>query len=170
MRRIFTFLAFIALATTGYGQKSVDAIFKKYANNDGFVTVSINGNLLKFVADMDNDKDRDRDHDRLPFDITEIRILAQDKDKMQVDNFYDQVIGNLDRSDYEEFMSVNKSDQKMIMLIKTEGRRIKEFLLVSGGEDNALIQIKGNLTIEDARKLSDDYKDDHHMDLLSKKN
>jgi hypothetical protein len=172
MKRLFSLVVFTTFALTGFGQKSVEALFKKYANSDGFVTISINGDLLKFVDNLDDDKDikNDDDNDRFPFNVTEIKILAQDKDKKQVANFYDQVINDLNRSDYEEFMSVNKSDQKMIMLIRTEGRRIKEFLLVAGGEDNALIQIKGDLTFKDAKKLSEDFKDDHHMDLLSKKN
>ena len=46
-------------------------------------------------------------------------------------------------SKYEEFMRVKESDQDLRMLVRTEGKRFKEFLLIAGGEDNAVIQIKG---------------------------
>ncbi len=62
---------------------------------------------------------------------------------MQTDNFYDMVVRKLKLRDYEEFMSVNKSDQDMKMLVRTDGNSIREFLLVSGGDDNVLIQVKG---------------------------
>jgi hypothetical protein len=167
MRRMFTLFAFIVMAISCSGQKSVEALFKKYANTDGFVTVAINGDLLKF---LDNFDDEGADHHSFPVDVTEVRILAQEDEHSNVVNFYDQVIADLNRSEYDEFMRISKSDQKVIMFIRTEGRRIKEFLLVAGGKDNALIQVKGNLTMEDARKLSADFKEDHHMDLISKKN
>jgi hypothetical protein len=170
MRRMFTLLACIAIAITGYGQKSVDALFKKYANSDDFVTISINGDLLKFIDNMDDDDNNNKDHHCFPFNVSEIRILAQQDTQKTIENFYDMVIHDIDRSDYEEFMRVNGNEHKMIMLVRTEGRKIKEFLLVAGGKDNALIQIKGNLTIEDAKKLSADFKDDCHMNLISKKN
>lgn len=146
-----------SVITGAYGQKSIDALFKKYADTDGFVTVSVNGNLLKLAEALDHDKD----HDRLPGEINEIRILAQENDSMKIDNFYNFVIKDLNLSDYEEFMSVKKKDEDLRMLVKTEGKRFKEFLLIAGGEDNVLIQIKGNLSLDDAEKLSSDLKKDH---------
>jgi hypothetical protein len=80
------------------------------------------------------------------------------------------VIRDIDSSDYEEFMRVNGNEHKMIMLVRTEGRKIKEFLLVAGGKDNAVIQIKGDLTIKDAKKISADFEENCHMNLISKKN
>jgi hypothetical protein len=170
MKRMFTLLACIAIAVTGYGQKSVDALFKKYANSDDFVTISINGDLLKFIDNMDDDGNNNKDHHCFPLNVSEIRILAQQDTEKKVENFYDMVIRDIDRSDYEEFMRVNGNEHKMIMLVRTEGRKIKEFLLVAGGKDNAVIQIKGDLTIKDAKKISADFEENCHMNLISKKN
>ena len=157
MKRLTLFLVLTIAATFAYGQKSIDALFEKYAGRDGFTTVTINGSLLK-LAHLLGDKD---DEDALPVHITEIRVLSQEDDHMKVDNFYNSVINDIDLKNYDEFMRVKKSDQDVRMLVRSEGNKFKEFLLIAGGEDNAIVQIKGNMTYEEAKKFSDDAKKDH---------
>jgi hypothetical protein len=157
MKRLTLFIVLTISATFAYGQKSIDALFEKYAGRDGFTTVTINGSLLK-LAHLLGDKD---DEDALPVHITEIRVLSQEDDHIKVDNFYDKVINDIDLKNYDEFMRVKKSDQDVRMLVRSEGDKFKEFLLIAGGEDNAIVQIKGNMTYEEARKFSDDAKKDH---------
>jgi hypothetical protein len=53
------------------------------------------------------------------------------------------------------------------MLVRSEGNRFKEFLLIVGGDDNALIQIKGDMTYAEARKFSADAKKNHGMHLVA---
>jgi len=157
MKRLTLFIVLTITATFAYGQKSIDALFEKYAGRDGFTTVTINGSLLK-LAHLLGDKD---DEDALPVHITEIRVLSQEDDHMKVDNFYNNVINDIDLKNYDEFMRVKKSDQDVRMLVRSEGNKFKEFLLIAGGEDNAIVQIKGNMTYEEAKKFSDDAKKDH---------
>jgi hypothetical protein len=64
-------------------------------------------------------------------------------------------------------MRVKKSDQDLRMLVRSEGNRFKEFLLIAGGEDNALIQVKGNMTYEDAKKFSRDAEKNHGSDFVT---
>jgi nicotinate-nucleotide pyrophosphorylase len=73
----------------------------------------------------------------------------------------------LDRRNYEEFMRVNESDQDLIMLVRTEGRSFKEFLIVAGGEDNVLIQVKGNMTFREAERFSEKIKKDNGAGLVN---
>jgi hypothetical protein len=159
MKRIILFAMLISTVTCVFGQKSIDAIFDRYAGKDGFTTVTINGNILK-LAGIDRNSD-----DSFPADITEIRILAQNSDYGKVENFYDRVISGLNLNDYEEFMRVKESDQDLRMLVRAEGNKFREFLLISGGQDNALIQIKGNMTFGEARKFSQNIKNNHGLDF-----
>ncbi len=149
-----------------FAQRSIDALFDRYAGKEGFVTVTLSGDLLKLSCLLDDDNDEER----IDGKITEIRILAQDDDDMDVDNFYDLVIKDINTRDYEEFMRVKKSDQDLKMLVRTEGRRFREFLLIGGGEDNFIVQVKGDLSLKDAEKFSSDAKKDHGRNLLSNHN
>jgi hypothetical protein len=157
MKRILLITTLTVCITAVYGQKSIDALFERYAGKDGFTTVTFNGSLLKLASCFgDNDDDNS-----MPANITEIRILTQEDKNLRIENFYETVIKDIDLDKYEEFMRVKDSDQDTRMLVRVEGNKFKEFLLISGGEDNALIQIKGNMTLNEARKFSDDVKKDH---------
>ena len=161
MKKLLVFIVLTITATLVYGQKSIDNLFERYAGKDGFTTVTINGNLLK-LAHCFGDNDNDNS---IPVDITEIRILAQEDKSMKVENFYDMVINDIDLKNYDEFMRVKKSDQDLRMLVRSEGNKFKEFLLIAGGIDNALIQVKGNMTYEDAKKFSKDAEKNHGLNF-----
>lgn len=156
----------IALFTTAVNaQKSIDALFDKYAGKDGFVTVTINGNLLKMISSGEGDEA----DSELPRNITLIRILTEEEDNQsKVENFYDLVIKDIDLSKYEEFMRVKESGQDVRMLVRMEGNKFTEFLLIAGGEDNALIQIKGQMTMDEAKKFAADAKKEHGANILNK--
>ena len=161
MKKLFVLIVLTIAAGLTYGQKSIDDLFEKYAGRDGFTTVTINGNLLK-LAHCFADKD---DENSIPMHITEIRILAQEDKSMKVENFYKMVINDIDLKNYDEFMRVKKSDQDLRMLVRSEGNRFREFLLIAGGDDNALIQVKGNMTYEEAKKFSDDARKNNGSSL-----
>jgi hypothetical protein len=147
-----------------YGQKSIDALFDKYSGKDGFTTVTINGSLLKLAKCFGGDTGDKDDH---PASIDAIRILTQEDKTLKVGNFYDMVIKDIDLTAYEEFMRVKESDQDLRMLVRTDGNKFKEFLLIAGGEDNAVIQIKGDLTLNDAKKISEDARKNNGLDIAA---
>ncbi len=163
MKRLLGTIVLTITATILYGQKSIDDLFEKYAGKDGFTTVTIDGNLLKLGHwFIDND-----DHDSLPVNISEIRILAQEKDHIKVENFYNYVINDIDLKSYDEFMRIKNSDQDMRMLVRTSGDKFKEFLLIAGGEDNAIIQIKGNMTLSEAKRFSKEAEKNHGVNITT---
>jgi hypothetical protein len=166
MKRILLILTFCISAITLNAQRSIDALFSKYAGKDGFVTLTISGNLLKLVDLFDDDTDENIG--LKPENISEIRILAQEDTNLKVENFYDLVMKDIDADKYEEFMRIRESDQDVRMMVRTEGNRFKEFLLVAGGEDNVVIQIRGNMTFAEARKFSEKAKKEHGMNMLEK--
>lgn len=163
MRRLFVTLALTLFVISASGQRSIDRLFDKYSGNEGFVTLTVNGNILKLINSCENEEGTDSWSDR----VTEIRLLAQDDDNLNIENFFNMVIRDIDMDQYEEFMRVKKSDQDLIMLVRPEGNKIREFLLIGGGKDNLLIQIKGNLTKNDAKDFSSDVKMNHDLNLLS---
>ena len=157
MKNLLSLLLFTALSISLYGQRSVESLFDRYSENEDFTCITISGNLLKVAKSLCDDN---CDDDYLPGDITTIRILAQNNEGRAAGNFYDLVQRDLDRKNYEEFMSVKKSGQDLVMLVRTSGRSFREFLIVAGGEDNLLVQIKGNMTFKEAKRFSEKIKKD----------
>jgi hypothetical protein len=165
MRRALFLITLVLLSFPLKGQRSVDALFNKYAGKDGFVTITLKGNLLNLARLFDEDKDYD-DVNIKTGKITAIRILAQENDDIKVVNFYDKVMKDINPENYQEFMRVKESDQDLRMLVRTEGEIFREFILIAGGKENVLIQVKGNMTKEEAGKFSRKLKKDHGLSLL----
>lgn len=161
MKKNILVITLIISVSSVYGQKSIDALFDKYSGKDGFVTVTFNGNLLKFIFEDENNDNP------IPSGITELRILAQEESNMDVENFYDRAIKGIDLSDYEEFMKVKEKNQDLRMLVRAEGNKFREFLLIAGGEDNVIIQVKGKMTYKEARKFSEDAKKNHGLHIMA---
>jgi hypothetical protein len=164
MKTLFWIIIMSLATLAANAQKSIDALFDRYADMEGFTSVVVSGNLLKFASKLDKDKGADSDH--LPAKITEIRILTQDNDEMKVDNFYDLVLKDINAQGYEEFMKVKEYDQDLRMLVKTDGERFREFLLIGGGKDNFVIQIKGDMSLKEAENFSSDIKKNHGKGML----
>jgi hypothetical protein len=163
MKKLILFVVLMITVTIAYGQRSIDDLFERYAGKEGFTTITINGNLLKFLSCLG---DNNEEHS-VPTGLSEIRLLTQDNDSLKVENFYNLVIKDIDLKKYDEFMRIKESDQDLRMLVKSEGGKFKEFLLIAGGKDNALIQIKGSMTFDDAKKFSDDAKKNHGMNIVA---
>jgi hypothetical protein len=162
MKKLLVLIVLTIAATLAYGQKSINDLFEKYAGKDGFTTVTINGNLLKLAHCLGDNED----DNSIPLNITEIRILAQEDKSITVDNFYNKVIDDIDLKNYDEFMRIKKSDQDVRMLVRSEGNKFKEFLLIAGGNDNALVQVKGDMTYQDAKKFSRDAEKNHGLNII----
>jgi hypothetical protein len=163
MKRIFGILVVSALMGVAYGQRSIDRLFERYANNDGFVSLTISGNLLNLLKSDENE----RDDNHWPDKITEIRILVQEDKDRYAENFFDLAKRDLDSRDYEEFMTVKKTDQDLKMLVRMDGDIIKEFLLIGGGEDNFIIQAKGSITVKEAEDFSREAKKENGRNMFS---
>lgn len=163
MKRILGILVVSALMGVAYGQRSIDRIFERFANNDGFVSFTISGNLLNLLKSDENEWD----DNHWPDKITEIRILVQEDKDRDIENFFDLAGRDLDSRDYEEFMTVKKTHQNLKMLVRMDGDIIKEFLLIGGGEDNFIIQAKGRITVKEAEDFSYEAKKEHGRNMFS---
>ncbi|HKL66910.1 MAG TPA: DUF4252 domain-containing protein [Bacteroidales bacterium] len=157
MKRIITPLLMLLFTVSLSAQSSIDRLFDKYQGKDGFVTVTVSGSFLKMMGNFDDDDEFLKHSDK----FSAIRILAQEDDFMEVDNFYDMVIDEIEKGGYEEMVRINSADSDVKIMVKADGDVFTEFLLVAGGDDNAIIQIKGRLTREMVREMSESVDDDN---------
>jgi len=132
---------------------SVDKLFDKYGGKDGYTTVSINKGMFEMLNDIDPE-DEDL---KVLAQIEFVRVLAIEDEEIKGVNFYDEIMKSLNVEEYEELMTVKQSDQDVKILVKQTGSIIQELLIVVGGEDNALVYIKGNIQLKDLSSLSDGF-------------
>lgn len=151
MKKVFTLLLVALFPLLASAQNSaIDKVFKKYGDREGFTVVTINKGLLKMVANMDDDRESQDFLGR----VHQIKILAIEDQKSEI-NLYDEVLSDLNKSDYEELMTVKSEGEEVLMLAKKDGDILEELILLVGGkDDNALVYISGRMNMKDLSKLS----------------
>ena len=102
------------------------------------------------VANMDDDRESQDFLGR----VHQIKILAIEDHKSEI-NLYDEVLSDLNKSDYEELMTVKSEGEEVLLLAKKDGDILEELILLVGGkDDNALVYISGKMNMKDLSKLS----------------
>ena len=150
MKRIIGLFLFLVFAVTLLGQRSIDELFDTYSDDSRFINFTISGSLLnKFRSDDDCCTKK-----VWPNEVTSVRILVPEDKENNRTNFMDLIRRDRNLKNYEEYMSVREKDQDIRMLVRMEGKVIREFLLVGGGEDNFILQVKGRVTLEEAEEFS----------------
>lgn len=151
MKKVFTLLLVALFPLMAMAQNSaIDKVFKKYGDRDGFTVVTISKGLLKMVSNMDDDRESQEFLSR----INSIKVLAQEDEGSGI-NLYDEVLSNLDKSEYEELMTARSKSEEVLMLAKKDGDMVLELIILVGGDDdNALVYISGRLNMKDLSKLS----------------
>jgi hypothetical protein len=162
MKRSLLLIFVLTLTGQLFGQKSIDKLFNEYSDKDGYVVITVSGNLLKLGSCFNSVPDCNKS---LPDNITQIRILARNNEIITSENNFKKIIDRINLDDYEEFMRIKEMNQDFRMFVRSEGRTLREFLLIAGGEDNALIQIKGKMTFDEAKEFSKSLKENCELNI-----
>jgi uncharacterized protein YqkB len=158
MKKLFLGICALIIASSGFAQKDlVSSVFEKYAGIEGITTVNISGDMLKLMTQAEMDR-RDTVFQST---LSEIRILAvEDECDQQVDiNLKAEIFDKLDKSVYKEMLSVNKTDEEVVIMLKESNGRIQEMLVIVGGADNnVLIQVKGDMLLSELADMAGKYQ------------
>jgi len=159
MKKIIFGLMAVCITGIACAQKDVvSSVFEKYAGKEGFTTVNITGDMLNLVAHVEEQRRDTTFTSRL----SEIKVLAVDKtcDKpAPAIDLRAEVYDKLDKSVYKEMISVKQNDEDVVILAKEANDRIAELLIIVGGkDDNALIQVKGDMLLSELAEMAGHYQ------------
>lgn len=170
MKKIMLGLIVLCFSGAVSAQKDpVSALFEKYNGVAGFTTVNVTGDMLKLMTQFEAER-RDT---TIVSTLSDIRILAIDKgcDKPAGINLRSELYDKLDKSVYKEMVSVKQEGEDVVILMKENNGRIAEILILAGGNDeNALIQVKGDMLLSEMADMAGKYqmKGFEHLKKLEK--
>lgn len=155
MKRTMIAGAFILLGLVVYGQNSaVDKIFDKYAGKDGYTTVYISSYMFNLLNSLEVDDPEYNEFKKATAGINSIKILTQEGGDSE--SFGKELLTMLPRSEYQEMMKVKEEDEEVLFLARDSGGKISEILLiVSGGSDDVLIAITGDIDLESLSSIAE---------------
>lgn len=142
------------LTLTAFGQQSaVDKVFDKYNGKEGYTTVYISSFMFNLLNSLDVDDPEYNEFKKATTGIKSIKILTQEGKGSA--SFAKELLNMLPRSEYKEMMVVKDQAEEVLFLAKESGGKITEFLLiVSGGGEDALIAIQGDIDLESISSIA----------------
>ncbi|WP_340114244.1 DUF4252 domain-containing protein [Maribellus mangrovi] len=144
----FLLVVLIVVLTSCSYEPGVSEAYNKYRFKDGVVTVSVPGWLIHLAAGFTELDETERE---LLESIDKVKVIAVDDDELnrRIDlheEFYQQIH---DRKEYEELLVVRDEDESVTIFgIMDDESVIREMLILVGGDDNAMVYIKGEIRPE----------------------
>lgn len=142
------------LTLLAMGQKSaVDRVFDKYSGKEGYTTVYISSFMFNLLNSLETNDPEYNEFKKATAGISSIKILTQEKGSSKA--FGAELLEMLPRSEYQELMVVKDQNEDVLFLAREVGGKITEFLLiVSGGGEDALIAIQGDIDLESISSIA----------------
>jgi hypothetical protein len=154
MKRQLILITALLLSAAMHAQtNAIDELFNKYSEREGFTFVSISGHMLSLLSTLK----KENNPDNIMLRLTSIRILSQEELPQGAGvNFFEEVSRKSLSPLYDELMVVREGSDETMFLVKQNGDKISELLVISGGSGgNSIISIKGDINLKELSELSE---------------
>jgi hypothetical protein len=145
MKTILLFLlATLLLFSSCEYNPGVSEAFTKYRFKDGVTTITIPGWVINLAANFGDIEKSERE---LLQSIDKVRVLVIEDDDLNARiNLHREFSTKINRkNDYEELMTVRDKNEDITIFGKMDEFVIKEMVILVGGEDNAMIYVRGEI-------------------------
>jgi hypothetical protein len=156
-RVLIILLVFIPFLGMPQGCKQIDKLYRKYASKEGVTTFNLGYLPLKFSGFVCRLAGYSEEA-KLLKGVNGIRILTVENEKLNKTlDFYKELEseGFFKDNDYESLMEVTNKNESVHFYCRDAGDgKFSELLLITGGNENTLISIRGNIDASDIGKIT----------------
>lgn len=157
MKNIITTLVLLFAMQAAFAQNNaIDKYFQKYEDKESFTSVYVSEYMFSLFADIDMENAEDKEVMEILQGLKSLQVLTTDEDGKK---YYEEAIKLIDQKEYKVLMKVKDGDTNVRFLIKKEGNKVKELLLLVGGDEFVLLSIMGDINLNKISKLA------KHMDI-----
>lgn len=134
-------------------EKPVAMAFAKYSARDGVTSITIPGFLISLASKISSIPEEERE---LLQGMSKIKILTIETPELNRKvNFHEEFYSMLNKGKYEELLRISDPGNDVtIMGIMDDDFTIREMVILVGGEENAMIYVKGKLHPDMINKLA----------------
>lgn len=140
---LFLIITFAFVSCTD--NSAVNTAFIKYGHKKGVTSITVPGFVVRLAARIGDLDDEERE---LLSSIDRVKVLSvEDRYLNEEINLHAEFYNNMNKDGrYEELLHVMNSDENVTVFGKMgdDGEVIREMIVLVGGDDNALIYLKGH--------------------------
>lgn len=142
-KRYFILLMVFCLSVTGFSQRriSVNDFYQAFAYSKKAEKVSV-GRFLMFIASPFIDKELKG------CKITGVQVISLEECDQQTKDRFHQQLSLVNDNRYETFIKSNTEEGKVRIFAKIVKDQIRELLIITSGDDPAIVRIKGRFSPE----------------------
>ncbi|MFI5171259.1 MAG: DUF4252 domain-containing protein [Chitinophagales bacterium] len=157
MKKLVIAIFTLASGLTAVAQNvQIDQFFQKYEGKPGFTSVNVSEKLFTLFASAAGD---DPELQSVVEGLKGIKVLVYENEEgtSKSAEYYKEFSTALPQNIYEELMTVNSENDKVIIMGKLASEKVLDELLVLCDADGefVLVSIIGKIDIEKISKLSD---------------
>ncbi|MFT5646860.1 MAG: hypothetical protein ACI976_001546 [Aureispira sp.] len=153
---IITLVLLFAMQAAFAQNNAIEKYFQKYEDKESFTSVYVSEYMFSLFADIDMENAEDKEVMEILQGLKSLQVLTTDEDGKK---YYEEAIKLIDQNEYKVLMKVKDGDTNVRFLIKKEGNKVKELLLLVGGDEFVLLSIMGDINLNKISKLA------KHMDI-----
>jgi len=139
---VFILLAILLICPVIQSQKSVDQIFKEFRKEQGVTHIGI-GRFTMAIASIFTDV----------MGVNGIEVLSFEECNESVKERLNKAIASLKDKNFETMVSANEDGQRTKILVKIEKEAIRELIVLTTGDEAAIVRIKGTIKPSDFEKV-----------------
>ena len=123
-------------------QNTVDALFSNFSKEKKVTHVKIGGLIMAFARAFTD-----------TMGVTGVEVFSFDECDNQVKEKLNDAIKNLKDSTFETIVSTTQDGERTKVLVKIKDDYINEIIIIAGGNDPALVRIKGKIRPDDIQNV-----------------
>ena len=147
-KKIMSFLlTLLIVCPVIYGQKNVDQLFKEFSNTKGVDRVNVGKFTFKFASLFSD-----------VMGVNGVEVLSFEDCEQSVKDRLNREIASFKDEKFETLISANEGKERTKVLVRIKDETIKEIIVLTTGDDPAMIRIKGNIKSSDIDKVINENK------------
>ena len=147
-RKIFIALIFAAFSVSVFPQMTISNLYNDFANEQNAEKVNVGGLLMLVAKPFINQYGGGS--------ISSIKVLSLEECTPEVKTRFNEQAKKFRDKKYELFLNANEQDEKTRIFLRFDKNMVREMVIISMGDDPALITLKGKISPKDIEKWMSD--------------
>ncbi len=166
MKKVITTLSLIIISAAVFAQGTVvKKYMEKYADNKDFVKVSVSAKMFSLFTELEAGSEEEQEFLKAVSKLKGLKVLVGDSipDSGKI---FKSVIAEVDKSGYDELMTVTDAEENMKFSIKDNNGKIEELIMIVGGNQKfVLLSLYGEIDLKNISKIAKSMKVDGFENL-----
>lgn len=154
MKKIILSALIIAIGTTLFAQPAgFDRLYYSYKGEEGVVAIRIPGFVMKLAGSI---ADLDHAEKQLLRSLRSVTVLTIEETDLYPDvNFTEEVNLSNMKGGYKLLLEVHDGDEDVVIAAREKNGKIRDLIVVVGGDDNVLVHVRGRMDSDLLENLSE---------------